>query len=125
VFEIMQAQMNLNIFSSLRNPSRTPRVASLARTVVLSLLNFAELILCFGVAYATSSHNLKHAKTWFDPYYFSTITQVTVGYGDLLPLNRLRLLASAQAIFGFVLAVLVIGRLVSFLPRTQPVAKGL
>jgi hypothetical protein len=124
IFEAMQAQLNLNVFSSLRTHGRPPRVASLARTVVLSLLNFLELMLCFGAIYSSDSSLLKDAAAWYDPYYLSVMTQMTVGYGDISPLGGLRAVAAAQAICGFILAVIVIGRLVAFLPKTEPILRG-
>ena len=124
VFEIMQAQLNLNLFSALRTHGRTPRVASLARTVVLSFWNFGELLLCFGIVYSSSLSSLENAETWFDAYYFSVTTQLTIGYGDISPLGPLKILAAAQGLCGFILAVIVLGRLVAFLPRTEPVLRS-
>ena len=124
IFEIMQAQLNLNVFSPLRSHGRHSRVESPIRTVVLSLLNFFEVIVCFGALYSSNCCLLKGATNWYDPYYFSVVTQMTIGYGDIAPLEEFRIVVALQAICGFIMAVIVIGRLVAFLPKAKPVFGG-
>jgi hypothetical protein len=47
--------------------------------------------------------------TFVDFLYFSTITQTTVGYGDVLPNSSLiRLIVTAQVIFGYAVLVVVL-----------------
>ena len=124
IFEIAQAQVNINIFSALRTHGHSPVVASLVRLLILSFINFLELILTFGLLYATAECKLDKASNWYDPYYFSAITQLTVGYGDLTPVGGMRLIAAGQAVLGFTITIIVIGRIVSFLPRVKPILTG-
>lgn len=123
VFDVTQAAINMNIFDRLRiRRVRTHYVATLARTVVLSLWNFLELIVCFGVIYSANLCSLANATSPLDAYYFSAITQLTVGYGDIQPLSWLRPIAAVQGILGVIFALVVLSRLIAFLPRTEPVA---
>ena len=127
VFEILQATINMNIFDRLRTGVRPNYIVSITRTLLLNLINFLELVLCFGVIYAANlpalkyvaSTDVKYAARQFDAYYFSAITQLTVGYGDLVPTGWLKAGAALQGLCGFLFTVLILGRFVSFLPRSK------
>lgn len=121
VLEILQAAVNLNVFDRLRLGDRKHYVASVARTLLLSLWNFFELILCFGILYSSSVAEFKEPIAASDAYYFSVITQLTIGYGDIQPVGMARALAAAQGILGFVFALFALSRLIVFLPRTESV----
>jgi hypothetical protein len=121
LLDIFQASMNLTIFDRLRLHNNQHYVAAIARTVVLSLWNFLEAIICFGIIYAAHLDKLKNATDRFDAFYFSTVTQLTIGYGDLFPMSSLRAVAMTQGLFGFLLGVFAISRVVAFLPKTQSV----
>ncbi len=120
IADILVVAVNLNVFDRLRRGSTaTHRVASLTRTVVLSFVNYLELFILFGLIYACHTDLLARPQvTAFDPYYFSVATQLTIGYGDISPLGGLREIAAAQAIVGFLFGLIVLARLVAFLPRT-------
>lgn len=120
VFDIMQAGVNLTVFDHLRT-SRKNSVLSVTRTLVLGLWNFVELIFCFGIVYSAVLPKIQHATEWCDAYYFSTVTQLTVGYGDLLPLGTLRMVSAIQGILGVVYVVLMLSRFVSLMPRIESV----
>ena len=118
IIDIVQATVSLTVFDQLR-ATRGHRIASISRTLVLSFVNFAELLACFAVLYAS-------APTSFDPdhplngclnaLYFSVVTQLTIGYGDILPLGAARALVAVQSVVGIVFTVLIFGRVVSLLP---------
>lgn len=116
VLDLFQASINIAVLDHLRVRARSAYVASSVRTALLSLINFGESILCFAVIYAFDIRNLSGAVGRRDSLYFSVITQLTVGYGDLKPQGPLRLVAACQALLGFVLAVVLIARLISLLP---------
>ena len=124
VFEILQAQFNINLFAPLRHPSKSPRVSSTTRMVTHSLLNYLEVALCFGVVYATAGDQLLKERTfWFDPFFFSAMSQLTASYGDLVPTGWVRPVATFQGLAGFALAVLVIARLAGLLPKLEDVTR--
>jgi hypothetical protein len=57
----------------------------------------------------------------FDPFYFSAITQLKIGYGDVVPTEGLRVVAAAQGLLGFMLGVFAISRVIAFLSKTRTV----
>jgi len=118
VFDIFQAAVNLNVFDRLRLGERKNFVATVARTLLLSLWNFLELILCFGIFYSSQLAEFKEPIAPRDAYYFSVITQLTIGYGDIQPVGITRAVAAIQGLLGFVFALFALSRLIAFLPRT-------
>ena len=118
ILEIVQVAINVTVFDRLSGRPDN-RVASTARLLVMSFVNFAELLVCFGVIYATDYSHLRGAGQPVTAFYFSIITQVTIGYGDVYPTGWLRIIAALQAMVGFVFAVLVFGRYVGTLPRIE------
>jgi len=47
------------------------------------------------------------------PFYFSFVTQTTLGYGDVKPLGWTRLVAAVQVFIGVLLVTLILARAVS------------
>ena len=124
LLDILQATLNLNVFDRLRIDVAHIYVATLARTALLSVWNFFESILCFSVIYATHHVLLQgvgDAHLLPTVLYFSTVTQLTVGYGDVTPTGMLRAVVMMQGALGFVLAVFAISRVIAFLPKTRSV----
>ena len=115
--------INTNLFDPLRLNIRVSRVASVERILALTLWNFVEIWLCFGIIASAESACLSvpppAAADWRDAYYFSAITQLTIGYGDISPVGILRVAAPIQGFSGFLLGVIVLARFVAVLPRIQ------
>ena len=103
---------------------------SFDRSVVLGLINYLELIICFGAMYGCWSSYLDKVRDIWDPIYFSFITIATVGYGDLKPTGGLRLAASLETIIGILLLVFILGRFVPLITQgdvsldSAPIDKG-
>ena len=95
IVEIVQVTVNASIFGSPTG-SLSNRVTSPVRVLVLAFVNFVELCVCFGVVYAADYTRLKGAGHAVTAFYFSIITQLTIGYGDVYPTGYLRLLAAIQ-----------------------------
>jgi hypothetical protein len=113
VADIVQAQVNAHLWDPLRvKRPKEEYVLSLQRSLLLAGINYIELIGWFTAIYATfevvcKAHNLG------DYLYFSAVTQLTIGYGDLLPICVARILAPLQAMLGTMLLVLGVARLVA------------
>jgi hypothetical protein len=117
IIEIIQVAVNINAFDHIRLAPGKHGVSSLVRALLLSVFNYFELALAFGVPYASVPGLLTHATSVWTPYYFSVVTQLTVGYGDVAPLGVARVLATAQAIAGTLFLVIMLGRFVGLLPE--------
>jgi hypothetical protein len=76
---------------------------SLRSLIALFILAYLSLSLVFGLVYYAFDLLDTSNLGFFDAWYFSFITQSTVGYGDLRPIGLGRLFAMAQALIGLVL----------------------
>ena len=54
-----------------------------------------------------------------DGLYFSIVTWTTLGYGDFQPKPELRLMAAAQAVFGYLFLGLIVGSVSSLLGKSN------
>jgi hypothetical protein len=119
VADITQAVVNIGLFDWLGDPQASSKavqqVHDLVRSVVFFVWNFLELIVWFGLAYLPLQFT-KDSSCFWSRFYFSAVTQLTIGYGDLTPLGGATVLAVAQGLLGWILTVLVIGRFVGALP---------
>jgi hypothetical protein len=86
------------------------------RTLVLAAINYVELMLWFGLLYALNYHSLHGASRPVTAFYFSIITQLTIGYGDVYAMGWLRIIAAAQGLIGALFVIVVLGRAVSASP---------
>jgi ion channel len=114
VIDIIQISINVAVFDQLR-----PRhaITSVRRSLVLTFITFVELMACFGLLYLTHLSALSGATAWSDAFYFSAITQLTIGYGDIHPIGVMRFLAAAQGVAGVTLIVISFGRVVGTFTR--------
>ena len=116
IAEVFLTNVNITIFCVAKNPV----VASVLRILVLTIVNYAEIFLCFAGIYAAHS-NLLSSKCPWDALYFSGITQLTIGYGDVLPTGWLRGIVVLQGWMGTMFVLLILGRLVSIMPALQEI----
>jgi potassium channel LctB len=116
VFDIFIITINMTLFDHLR-VSRQHTVISVTRILLLTLYNYLEIMFAFGIIYSVLIYHIKNADNPLNGYYFSVITQLTIGYGDLVPLGYVGTIAIIQGIVGFVLVILVVARFVTLMPR--------
>jgi len=119
--DILQASVNLSVITPLRRGPAQYNITNAVRALILTLWTYIELAICFGVIYSSPIADLNGATSWWDPYYFGAVTQLTIGYGDIRPVGLTKLLAPLQGMLGFVLALVAIARPVSFLPQPHEV----
>ncbi|MHB9035648.1 MAG: potassium channel family protein [Armatimonadota bacterium] len=121
VADIVATAIRISLFDPLElKADRVAFVASHARIVILSMINYAELILCFAIVYASAPHLIAPGlRDWFDPIYFSTVSQLTVGYGDLQPIGWLRAVVCVQVLSGLTLLSILLARFMSSLRPYQ------
>jgi len=78
-------------------------------------------MLCFGIFYA-HFHRLgllRGAEGILDPYYFSAVTQLTIGFGDIQPAGAAKIATMFQGFTGFLFQLLILGRMVTLLPEIK------
>lgn len=123
VLDILQAGVNTVLFDGLRQAHRGPQtILSFHRKLLLESINYLELIVLFGLIYSALAGRLDgKLNDWTDAFYFSAVTQLTIGYGDITPTRAGKLLAISQGLIGFFFAVLVLARVISVLPRMHDV----
>ena len=122
ILDIFQSSVNLSVFDQLRTDERVV-ISSAVRTLVLSFLNYLELLICFGIVYTTMLEQLHGAEGWMDAMYFSIVTQLTIGYGDIRPLGMARFVSGAQGLVAVAFTILILGRIVAVLPKIESVMK--
>jgi hypothetical protein len=122
ILDIFQSSVNLGVFDQLRTEERLI-ISSAVRTLVLSFLNYIELLICFGILYTTMGEALIGSEGWLDDLYFSVVTQLTIGYGDLRPVGWARFVAMVQGLISVAFTILILGRIVSVLPKLATVMK--
>ncbi len=117
VLDITQAVVNVGVFDHLQAEVEQ-EVSSVVRSLVLLVWNFVELMAWFGLLYLPLSFLHAPAGFW-SRLYFSGVTQLTIGYGDLTPIGIAKAVAVLQATLGWVMSVIIIGRFVSALPTIR------
>ena len=89
-----------------------------------ALLYIALAALFAGVYYygapASLMNGTEPAKTLAEAIYFSFITQSTVGYGDIVPIDHARAIAVIQIFLGMTLHAVILGFLVTRSMRLRP-----
>lgn len=111
-----------SLFDTLRAGRKRYYMASVVRSVINSAINYFEIVLCFGVFYYFGWQQPGFKNDWTNAYYFSAVTQLTVGFGQTMPLGWLKLVALFQFIIGYAFTVLIISRFIGLLPSSRTIA---
>jgi len=124
IIEILQKAFAVTVFARLSRRT-DDSIVSAPRMVFLAFVNFAELAACFGTIYALDLSRLHGADGVVAAYYFSLITQLTIGFGDIVPTGYLRLVVVMHGAVAVAFFTLVFARLMTALPElTGPGRKG-
>jgi potassium channel LctB len=117
ILDVTQAVVNVGVFDHLQSDA-PQEVESVVRSLVLLVWNFAELMAWFGLVYLPLAF-LQENKGFWSTLYFSGITQLTIGYGDLTPIGTAKAVAVLQGSLSWVVSVIIIGRFVGALPSIR------
>jgi hypothetical protein len=124
IVEILQKAFAVTVFARLSRRT-DDSIVSAPRMVFLAFVNFAELAACFGTIYALDLARLQGADGVVAAYYFSLITQLTIGFGDIVPTGYLRLVVVLHGAVAVAFFTLVFARLMTALPElSKSVRKG-
>lgn len=126
ILDIIQSTGNISLFDRLKINWRYYYVENTVRTILLSLINYVEFIVCFGFIYCVAGRGgrvLALPESPFDGYWFSGVTQLTIGYGDIVPMGWVKYLALFQGFLGFLFTVLILGRFIALLPEITEESK--
>jgi hypothetical protein len=89
--------------------------------LILLVINYIELMLWFGLVYALNCQSLVDQSFGdhgapagpITAFYFSIVTQLTIGYGDVYAKGWLRTIVALQGLVGALFVIVVLGRAVS------------
>lgn len=123
VFEVVLFQFLTQILGGYPTNAR-PRlhytVLSLRRSILLAGLLYIETLIWFASFYRMGSGCFKTDLPLdgvLVPLYFSTVTITTLGYGDVSAVKSCGfVLVILETLVGFFMTVLIVARLVSYLP---------
>jgi hypothetical protein len=113
ILEIIRGTVNVVLFDE-------GEVASVQRTFILAAINFLELGLCYGLFYALHNDLLAGYRIGaLTGFYFSFMTQLTIGVGDVHPIGWLRIVAVIQGLTAALFVLLVLAKIVASLASLQ------
>ncbi len=125
IFDLVSATLGAAIFDPIVDPEGH-RLASKARSLTWTLIGYVELICLFAILYTligsyyasfgSCEESFRALLSVKEGLYFSTITQLTIGYGDIQPIGDARFAVSIQGILGYLFVAVVVARVVSALP---------
>ena len=117
LIDIIQVNVNMILFDGLRFAQN--RIVKYSRWIVLLIWHYLELILIFGFFYFLCKSDLNGYRSIIDSYYFSAVTQLTIGYGDIYPVGWVKVMVGVQGIIGTFFSILIIAKVITLLPNMR------
>lgn len=90
-------------------------ITSYQRNLFYAFFHYIELIILFASIYSICCDSINYGNTqndFFTNLYYSGISQLTIGYGDIIPKGIIRLVVILQALIGLIIFALSVGILI-------------
>lgn len=92
---------------------------NLPKVIIIYLIVLAIVISCFSLLY-TNTKSLNEEGNFYENLYFSTVTYMTVGYGDIYPSKNIgKILISIEGIVGIVINSIFAGLIFMMFIKTK------
>ena len=128
LIEILGVAIDVLVFDRIRAAKNKSehQIASYERSLILSIINYFEIILIYAILYYVAIPNGFNAafdkESPLDSLYFSALTITTLGYGDIQPISSLaKIVSVTESAAGVFAVVLVISRMVSLVPSSPTI----
>jgi len=126
IFEVVIYQINVLLFDEYRAKKANQKYAvrGFRRIVLLLLHNYIEVLCWFALFYRNLAFLFDSRHISLDSLggslYFSLVTMSTLGYGDIIPKERAGLLlVFMQISIGIFMALLILARFISLIPKPE------
>ena len=126
VFEVVIYQINLLLFDEYRarKAGKPYAVRGARRLVILLLHNYVEIIFWFALFYRNMNWAFETGGITLDSFLmslnFSFVTMTTFGHSTIFPKEALGYnLTLIQSAIGLFMALLILGRFISLLPKPE------
>lgn len=125
IVDVLATDIKISLFDHYAKRPKRYVYSWPSRVIILGFINYLELIICFAGIYAFDvcllTDSTQHLgwivnETAEKALHLSLATQVTVGYGDIVPTGWLRSASWAQMFAGLIVIVLLVGRYLALLP---------
>ena len=122
IFELVVYQFSVLLVDQFRTLNYA--IGGYRRMLIMSLLNYIEIMAWFGLFYLSMAALFKDdggvLKSATGAIYYSLVTMSTLGYGEVTPLkDGVRAIVTLQTIIGMFLIILIISRVISYLPKPK------
>ncbi len=121
IFQIIQVFYSCLYYNFFRSAIyKDAKVHNFHRSIVLTLMNYLEILLLFAVLYHVHSYGFVYSVNsldiWYNAIYYSATTITTLGFGDIYPtVGITKFFTISEVLIGTVILVLALSRIVGSL----------